>query len=351
VNYEEGFDIRVLQNRIGLSATAFQYVDGPRILQNPISTATGYSFYYLNALKTKKKGYEISLSGTPITSKNGIKWDILVNWSTYQDTYDELPPGQSVYNTFFAKGDRVDKLYTSAFVRTLDGKIVHDAAGKPLNNPVRQFEGYLNGDFQWSIFNKVSWKGLAVSFQFDGNVGGVTSDYMHNKTMRGGRNIETVEGALGKSRFDDYKNNTNNTYPGTFVGDGVVVSNGVPINYDSKTGAILNYKDLQFKPNTKVTTVQDYVSKYYNIDESNLMSKTYAKLREVTISYDLPGKWLQKTFINKVSVSLIGRNLIYFYGDKRFEDVDLDQYNYASSGTALQSPTTRRYGFNLNIVF
>jgi hypothetical protein len=81
------------------------------------------------------------------------------------------------------------------------------------------------------------------------------------------------------------------------------------------------------------------------------MSKTYAKLREVTLSYELPKQWLGRSFISRATVSLVGRNLIYFYKDPRFKDVDLDQYNYATSGTALQSPTTRRYGFNINLVF
>jgi hypothetical protein len=350
VNYEGGFDLKVLGNRLGLSATAFEYLDGPRILQNPISTATGYSYYFLNALKTKKTGYEISLSGTPIRTKE-IGWDILVNWSTFQDKYDELPPGQTTYNTFFHKGDRVDKFYTSAFVRSPDGSIVNDAAGKPLSNPVSQFLGYLNAKYQWSVYNKVSWKNFSLGFQFDGSVGGVTTDYMRNKTMRGGRNIETVEGALGVARKADNDNVGNNNFPGIYVGEGVVVSNGVSINYNSETGDILNYKDLQFAPNTKVTHVQDYASKYYGINEANLMSKTFAKLREVTISYDLPSGWLSKSFISKASVSLIGRNLLYFYKDKRFKDVDLDQYNFSTGGTALQSPTTRRYGVNLNFVF
>jgi hypothetical protein len=34
VNFEEGFDIKFLKNRLGLSATAFQYIDGPTILAN-----------------------------------------------------------------------------------------------------------------------------------------------------------------------------------------------------------------------------------------------------------------------------------------------------------------------------
>ena len=350
VNYEAGLDIRFLNNRLGFSATGFQYIDGPRILRNAISSATGYTGYYINALKTKKTGYELTLTGSPIKTKDWV-WDVLANWSTFQDKYDELPPGQDSYNTFYHKGDRVDKLYTSAFARSQDGQIINDAAGKPINNPVPQYLGNLNADFAWSLYNKINYKGISLGFQFDGSVGGVTSDYMHNKTMRGGRNIETVEGAFGVARKDDNDHAGDPNFTGTYVGEGVVVTNNVPINFDSKTGEILNYKELQFGPNTTPTHVQDYISKYYGIDESNLMSKTYAKLREVTIGYDFPSKWLNKSFINKVTVSFVARNLIYFYKDSRFKDVDLDQYNYSTSGTGLQSPTTRRYGFNFNIVF
>ena len=168
--------------------------------------------------------------------------------------------------------------------------------------------------------------------------------------MRGGRNIETAQGALGASRKDDNDHAGDNHFAGTYVGQGVVVSNGVPINYDNN-GAIINYKDLQFSDNKTPTHVQDYVSKFYGVDEANLMSKTFAKLREVTLTYDLPAAWLNKSFISRASISLIGRNLIYFYKDKRFKDVDLDQYNYSLGATALQSPTTRRYGVNLNVTF
>lgn len=350
VNFEEGFDIKFLRNRLGLSVTAFQYIDGPQILQNPISSSSGYSYYFLNALKTKKTGYELSLSGSPVKSKN-FSWDVLVNWSTYKDVFLELPPGQNVYKTFFSKGDRVDKFYAGAFVRSPDGQLVNDAAGKPLYNPVPQFLGYLNGKFQWSVYNSVGYRNLTLGFQFDGNVGGVTADYMHNKTMRGGRNIETVQGKLGEARLADYQNSGDASFPGIYVGEGVVVSNNVPIDFNSETGEVINYKNLQFAPNTTVTHVQDYVSKYYNIAEANLMSKTYAKLREVTLTYSLPTALLSRTFITRATVSLVGRNLLYFYGDKRFRDVDLDQYNYSTGGTALQSPTTRRYGVNINLVF
>jgi TonB-linked SusC/RagA family outer membrane protein len=358
VNYEEGLDFKFIQNRLGLSLTAFQYIDGPQILDNQISTATGYTDEYLNALKTRKTGYEISLSGTPIKDLGGFGWDILVNWSTFKDVYQELPPGQSTYNTFFKKGDRTDKFYGSAFVRTPEGKIINNSSGEPLVNPVPQYLGHLNADYSWSIYNRVHYKNIGMSFQFDGSVGGVTTDYVFNKTMRGGSNALTAEGALGAARYQDWLNypannqKPNPNYKGSYVGQGVQISNGVAPNYNSATGAVLNYGALTYAPNNTPAFVQEYVSEYYNVAEANLMSKTYAKLREVTIDYSFPKKWLEKTFITRASASIYARNLLYFYKDPKFKDVDLDQYsNSATSVTGLQSPSVRSYGVNLKLSF
>ena len=379
VNYEAGLDVRFIKNRLGFSATGFEYIDGPRILQNPVSSASGFNYYYINALKTKKTGLELSLTGTPIKSKSLI-WDVLINWSTFQDKFTDLPPGQLIYNGYYVTdgsrnqikqnaatngtpdyssyySNRVDAFYGSKFVRTTDGQIINDAGGKPLSVGGQKL-GYLNADFAWSVYNKFNYQGISLGFQFDGSVGGVTVDYMRNKTMRGGRNIETVEGALGEARYKDWLNyGPNNNpgadpaYKGSYIGEGVQISNNGSPDYNSTTGEVTNYKNLSFTPNATPVLVQDYVSKYYNVDEANLMSKTFAKLREVTLGYDLPAALLKGTFMSKVSLSLVGRNLLYFYKDKRFKDVDLDQYNYATSSTQLQSPTVRRYGFNVNIVF
>jgi len=99
--------------------------------------------------------------------------------------------------------------------------------------------------------------------------------------------------------------------------------------------------------NTTPTYLQDYISKYYGTDEGNLISKTYAKLREVTIGYNIPAKLLGKSFIRTASITLVGRNLLYF---SKVKDVDIDQYADKSYST-LQTPTTRRYGINLNFTF
>lgn len=348
--FEEGLDVRVLKNRLGLSTTFFQYIDGPQILANAISPTTGYSTYYINALKTKKTGLELTLTATPVKTSD-FSWDVMTNWSTFKDTYLELPPGQTYYNTFFQKGDRTDKIYASGFVKSPDGQIVYDAGGKPLKNPINQFLGYMNADFAWSIGNKFKYKNLSVSFQFDGSVGGKISDRLLSLTMQGGSNIATVEGAIGKSRLDDDANAGVANYKGTYVGDGVQVSNGVAIKYDN-FGNITNYNELQFSKNTSPSTVQSWATQYYGqVQEGMMVSKTYAKLREVVIGYDLPKKWLKGTMISRASVSILGRNLLYFYKDNKYRGIDIEQFNTATPGSSLQTPTTRRYGMNLNVVF
>jgi len=275
----------------------------------------------------------------------------LANWSTFKQVYAELPSGQDTYNTFYKKGDRTDKLYGTAFYKTKDGQIIHDSSGKPLAMQVNQYLGNLNGDFQWSFSNKFTYKNAYLSFQFDGNVGGVMVDYLYMKTMRGGSNIETVQGAYGVARSLDDQHAGENSWTGAYVGKGVVVSNKTAILYDSKTGAITNYDALQFSSNTTPTQVQDYISKYYGVSEADLMSKTYIKLRELTIGFNFPEKWIAPLKITKASLSFVARNLLYIYGDKRFKDVDLDQYNGASSSSGLQTPTTRRFGVNFNLTF
>jgi hypothetical protein len=134
----------------------------------------------------------------------------------------------------------------------------------------------------------------------------------------------------------------------SYVGPGVVISNGQTIKYDPVTGAITNYNELQFAPNTIPTFLQDYISRYYAAEEANLMSRTYAKLREVTLSYNVPNSLLTRTFIRSATVSLVGRNLLYF-AEK--SDMDIDQFTAPNGYASLQSPSLRRYGFNINLTF
>ncbi|MBC7920082.1 MAG: SusC/RagA family TonB-linked outer membrane protein [Ferruginibacter sp.] len=341
-NYEGGVDVRFLQNRLGLDLNYFVYDDGPQIFSAPISETSGYNRQLINGVKTRKNGWEVTVSGNPVRTDGGFNWDVLVNWSTYKEVFTELPASvNGLLNGFYRVGDRIDGYYAQSFARTPDGQIINDGSGRPLRYPRSQLVGNYNPDWVWGVNNRFSYKGFAFSFQFDGRVGGVMVNYIKRQTFRGGRHIATTEGDMGVARENDTRGIK------SYVGPGVTVANGAAIQYDSQTGLITNYAELQFNPNATPTFLQDYISRYYSTDEGNLISKSYTKLREVTLGYNVPAKFLGKSFIRGASLTLVGRNLLYFAKEK---DVDIDQYadsNYSS----LQTPTTRRYGVNVNFTF
>ena len=148
---------------------------------------------------------------------------------------------------------------------------------------------------------------------------------------------------MGEARYQDYLGNK------TYVGEGVKIVSGIP-KYDPVTGVVTNYKDLVFAQNDIKTFAQDYVSRYNSTAEGNLMSKTFSKLREITLGYTIPSSFLGKSFMKSATISFVGRNLFYFT-DKKNKDVDLDQYAGSQNSSSIQSPTVKRFGFNVNIVF
>ncbi len=342
-NYEAGFDIRFLKNRIGIDAVYFTYLDGPQIFRNPISQATGYTALFINAAKYATKGVEVSLNAVPVKKQN-FSWDILVNWSTYKQTYQELPADSILVGQIYVKkGDRLDMYQGSAYARTPDGQIINDNGGRPIVYPKNQIFGNSNPDWVWGVVNKFRYKGFNLTVQVDGRVGGTMENYIRRQTFRGGRHEETIEGAMGEARYQDYLGNK------SWVGEGVKIVSGTP-NYDPVTGVITNYKDLTFAPNDTKTFLQDYISRYNSTAEGNLMSKTFAKVREITLGYTLSEQVLGKSFIRSATISFVGRNLFYF-ADSKHKDVDIDQYPGSQNSSSMQTPTIKRYGVNLNFVF
>jgi TonB-linked SusC/RagA family outer membrane protein len=361
-NIEGGFDIRFLKNRLGLSFTYYNYNNGPFIISAPLSEASGITSLTTNGNKYARSGEELSLTGSPIVSPKGLNWDVLVNLGTYKEVVKQLAPGAS--SIFLKVGDRTDKIYNAKEFHSPDGQLVHDANGFPIFYPVAQFLGNSDPDLSFGINNKFAYKGVTLSFQFDGQVGGKIIDYVKKKLYQGGRGAETNTGIIGKARRYESDNFANPNYKGAVDASGLpllsvgsTVSNGVPINFDPVTGAVTNLGSLQFGQNKVATPyIQDYVEDVYADPEHTIVSRTYAKLREVVLGYSIPKESLKGTPFRTASFSFVARNLLYFF-NKNFRDFDIDQYPGRSSGngtqqtTGLQTPTTRSYGLNLNLTF
>jgi len=339
--WEVGTDIGLFENKLMFDVTYFSSIDGPQIFSLPISGATGYSSALVNGIKVQRKGIEINVSGSPVHNTNGFSWDISANYSTNQRYLKEIYTGVDKLNIYLKVGDRMDKMYGTDFVRTSDGTIINDASGRPIKNSVVQYLGNSNSDWVGAINNTFSYKNLSLKVQFDGRFGGQILDYVEKKTYQGGRHINTVLGEMGVARVNDTKGIK------SYVGEGVVVSNGQAIVYNSD-GQVTNYDKLQFASNTTPTYLQDYISRYYGTDVADRISRSFVKLREVVLTYTIPQTVLSKTFIKQANISFVGRNLLYF---AERTDIDIEQYAGGDGSSGLQTPTTRRLGFNLNISF
>lgn len=341
---EFGVDIRFLNNKLGLDVTHYHYKN-TGIVGQGTSAASGYSSYLTNGNIYTNDGWEAVLNAHPITNPNGFSWNVIANFSTYVKKWvSDANPNNYEYN-----GQRVDLVFGNAFVRTASGKMVIDQTSgnytrfSDLGVSAQKIFGHSDPDFQWGVVNSFSYKSFGFRFQFDGMVGGVMEDFVRKKTLQGGRHIESTEGALGAARPSDEANIA------AYTGDGVNLT-GAAIQLDPINGTILNEKGLTSTQNTTKSQVQAFVTRMASVPDLDIIKKTYTKLRELAITYNLPTGLLGKTtFIRSASVSLVGRNLLYFFPN-RYKDVDVDQYTQ-DAGSGLQTPTTRSYGFNVNISF
>ena len=93
--------------------------------------------------------------------------------------------------------------------------------------------------------------------------------------------------------------------------------------------------------------VQNYLQ-FLQGKEPLYTSRTYVKLREVIIGYKLPSSLFGKSVIKSGSISMVGRNLLYFANSSAF---DLDQFAGSTVGPPLQTATLRRFGINVNLIF
>jgi len=361
---EFGTAIKFLDNRIGLDVTYFESTRGPQTVVSQWDAASGFKGQIINGIITEKKGWEVSISGTPVKTSGGLTWNVLANWSTYVERYKEFFGGLTSVNggiigadsrITYNLGDRVDGNYGYKFYRDTEGNIIHKSNGDIYkDNLVAQKLGNYNPDWVWSVVNTISYKNFSFNFQFDGRVGGVGQDYVYKKMLQGGSELSTTEGAYGIARLAEFNANPNNdpnkAPAATYTGQGVslTAASALP-TVDPLTGQITNMSELKFQRNTTPYTLQDYIGTETKFDERILISKTFAKLRQVTLTYNFSANTLKNTPFHKASVSLVGRDLFYF---SQRTDVDWDSfigtYNTAQD---LRSPTQRKYGVNINLTF
>jgi hypothetical protein len=92
-----------------------------------------------------------------------------------------------------------------------------------------------------------------------------------------------------------------------------------------------------------------------DITEEFVMDGSYISLREVMLSYNFKSSLLKKTPFAGITLSVLGRNLMYLEQHMQDMGVSPESAPNTSAGYAgsesFAMPTTRTWGFNVKLVF
>ncbi|AIZ40311.1 SusC/RagA family TonB-linked outer membrane protein [Cellulophaga baltica] len=328
--WEVGANIRWFNNRVGLDVAYFEATDYNNLIYSPISDATGYESILLNGDEFKRKGLEFVLDAKPIETAN-FSWNILVNLSKFRRFQEEIYGDREQTEGFIKVGDRTDKIYADVYQTNTEGEVIFEN-GFPVNDPYQRYIGEDDPDWTYGISNSLSYKNLNLSFLFDGRIGGLIYSTTNQKMWWGGKHKGTV------NQFRDDANSGVSSY----VAPGVKVIGGT-VSYDVN-GAITS-DTRTYAPNDVAVNYINFMQTTSNGHNTNYhyYKESFVKLREVTLTYNFPKKVLDNTPIHEFSLSLIGRNL---WLNSKVPNIDPD-----SGVDALQAPSTRNIGLNLNVKF
>lgn len=344
-SWEVGTNLSFLKNRLVLDLTYYYSVSDNQIMNVDLTPSTGYGSKKMNAGKIQNNGFEVQVNGTPISTRSGFNWDVILTWSKNNSTVKELygdmeylPLADEFHMTMEA---HIDQPYGVFYF--IDYK--RDEAGNKLIDDYgfaqageRKAMGNINPDWIGGLTNQFSYKNFNLSFLIDVQKGGDV--YSWGKSYRSlfGTSAQTIEGReewYATHQGQGYSNPIPGVFPDGYIEDGIVESTG--------------------QPNSKpISPTYRWFNLYNNqIGTEWLLDASNVRLREVVFGYSLPSRWFGNGPVEKVNLSLVGRNLLFFYN----EMVDMDPESGFSSGNTgtgiehLSMPSTSSYGVNLKINF
>lgn len=326
---EYGISASFLKNRINVDATYFHNKDYNNLVSVPQSQGSGYTSMLKNANVYVRKGWEFMISGTPLKNSQ-LKWETGFNFSSVHRWLKEATDSPDGYINNIKEGDRTDRIFITES-RAPDGQAIYNSNGMQAYAPYGQYFGNRDADWIYGWQNTFAYKNFTLSFSVDGRLGGLMYSTTNQKMWWGG----TAPGTVNQFRDDA------NAGQSTYVGPGVIVTSGT-VEYDSRGNITSDTR--KFAPNT---TPVNYISFMQTTSGAMLnnyfyYSGTYIKMREVSVTYTLPGKWTKGIF-NAASVSLIGNNLFLL---SKMPNVDPD-----AEADNLQTPSMRSMGININLKF
>ena len=336
---EFGFDVRFFNNRLGLDFTYYSQKTTDDILRATISRASGFGTTDVNVGELQNRGVEILLTGTPI--QGALTWDVSLNLAKNENKVLNLIPGVTeltleeprTRNVFIKHivGQPFGTITGRVQQRDPDGNLVFLADGRAAASPNYVPIGNGLPDWTGGLNNSFTYKGINLGFLIDFKFGGDIFSGSNNRLTQWGLHKQSLIGREGET-------------PLHITG---VVNTG--------TNAAPEYSpvDRDLTPDQARVYWNNVGGEATAISEMFLYDADFIKLRQLTLGYSFPRTLLSKTPFQALSISFVGRNLAILYKD--IENVDPESNYSANAGAQgleyFGFPSTRTYGFNVNVTF
>ncbi|WP_069659457.1 SusC/RagA family TonB-linked outer membrane protein [Arcticibacter eurypsychrophilus] len=337
---ELGTELGFFKNRLKLDFSYYDINSSDQILSIDVSPTTGYNKQLVNAGKINNKGVELQVGINPIKTKD-FSWDIDFNFSRNRSKVVELDKAgfltsytigtSGTAQVLATVGQPYGTLFGTAYLKDANGNTVVNADGTPATDPSYHILGKYTPDWLGGITNRFGYKDFDLSFLIDVRHGGE----IYSSTNATGKYTGILESTL-QGRDAEHGGLTYTTDDRITHDDGIIV--------DGVTAS--------GQKNTQIVSAQSYYKALYSINESNTYDASYVKLREVKLGYALPKKLISKVGLYGATFSLVGRNLWIIH--KNAPNIDPETASSAGNFQGVESltlPTTRSFGFNLNLKF
>jgi TonB-linked SusC/RagA family outer membrane protein len=344
---ETGIELKMFDSRIGIDFTYYDRLSENQIGAKTSAPSTGYSSYVTNFGSISNKGFEVGVDIYPVMTKD-FTWSMYLTYTKNKSEIVELADGVdeiviggdfSAPQAVLIKGQPYGVLKGEKLARTSDGiPLVDPSTGMYINEAEMGVIGDPNPDFKAALTNTFKYKGISLSILTDFQKGGcVFSSYLTDLLGRGV--TKDTEDRLGTRIIPGVYGDANTLQP-ILDAEGKYIENTT----------VISEADLWFSDGTFSTYAIN------SCDEVAVYDATVWRLREVTLAYSLPKKWISKIKLSNAEVSVVGRNLWYFAPNVP-KYSNYDPVNNTFGNTNVQgidytgAPSTRRVAFNLSLTF
>ena len=351
---ELGVEAKFYNNLLGVEATVYDKVTKGQIFAVPIAPSSGYTTLVENLGQVSNRGIELNVNVRPVSTAN-VDWNFTFIFTKDLNHVDNLtgtspnPVLASPYNVELRAvvGKSVASIYAPVPQLSPTGQVVvNPQNGLPIVNttPLDQF-GLQNGyygsglpNYIMGFSNTLRYKDVTLNFTLDYHQGGVMWSETASLVNFVGNGVATT--------YNDRKP--------------FIIPNSVnPVVSGGKTTYVEN---TTFNGNaTGAGEYDGYYNYWYfssnpaNGYQQTIFDRSFLKLRDINISYNLPSKWSSKIGSSYASIGVYGRNFL-LWTPRSNPYVDPEASNLGNDLTGLigefaTAPLQKTYGFILKLTF